>query len=320
MESFSNWLWSKKSDSTTLITKKSIENVCFKGGGMKGNAFVGVDQALTELGVWPQIKRFIGSSAGAIFAGAAACRIPYKDMAETIENTDFSKFQDSNWGIAGEGVRLIEYFGLYEGAYFYNWYGDLLEKYVGDKTITLQGVYEKYGTELVITTTDLTEKKLVYMNRHDNPDLQVRDAVRRSMSIPVFYVPVRVVDDTGLTHILVDGGCANNYPLNYFDDLYGSPEDAFGKTIGFDLEPQCLHTREKPTQINNIIELVTTLINTTIEVIEQVRLTPEDKYRSVAINTEGYVSTNFDMNKKDIQQLAKNGYTAAIKFFQDLEI
>ena len=306
------WFW--PSVVQPRISKSSIENVCFKGGGMKGNAFAGVDRAFAELGLWPQIKRFIGSSAGAIFAGAAACRIPYKDMAAEIASTDFSKFEDSSWGVVGEGVRLVEYLGFYEGAYFYDWYGNLLEKYIGDKEITLQGVYDRFGSDLVITTTDLTKKKLVFLTRHNYPTLKLCDAVRRSMSIPVFYVPIKEVDDQGLTHLLVDGSCTDNFPLKYFDNLYPTAEEAFGKTIGFDLEDS-----DQTDEINNIIDLVATLINTTIEVIEQLRLSPDDKYRTVYIKTWNYSSTDFNMSSADIQKLVESGYKSTMEFFENLK-
>nr|QBK87260.1 MAG: patatin-like phospholipase [Marseillevirus LCMAC201] len=302
------------------MNRQSIENVCFKGGGMKGNAFVGVDRALTELGVWPQIKRFVGSSAGAIFAGAAACRIPYAEMVNIIENTDFSQFKDSEWGIAGEGVRLIEQLGIYEGKYFYDWYGGMLKKFVGDEEITLQGVYERFGTEIILTTTDLTKKKLVYLDRVDYPNMELRDAVRRSMSLPLFFVPVKETDEDGLTHVFIDGGCTNNFALDYCDRFYETPEEAFDKTIGFNLEIGSVPIDPKKyidqtVDVSNVIDLVTTLINTLIEENERIRLTPNDWRRTITINTLEYKSTDFDMKKADIQILAKRGYDSTMAFF-----
>nr|QBK88219.1 MAG: patatin-like phospholipase [Marseillevirus LCMAC202] len=316
------WLWPRQNVSG-LLNKQDIENVCFKGGGMKGNAFVGVDKALTELKVWPQIKRFVGSSAGAIFAGTAACRIPYTDMENAIESTDFSRFKDSEWGIAGEGVRLIANLGIYEGKYFYNWYGNLLKRFVGDEAITLQGVYERFGTELIVTTTDLTKKKLVYLNRINYPNMELRDAVRRSMSLPIFYVPIKETDENGLVHIYVDGGCTNIFPLDYCDRFYKTPEEAFNKTIGFNLETGTdqIDPRkyiDQTVEINNIIDLVTILINTMIEEIERIRLLPNDQYRTITINTLDYKSTDFDMKKADIQKLATRGYETTMAFFKAL--
>ncbi len=279
---------------------------------MTGNAFVGVDHALTELGLWPQIKRFIGSSAGAIFAGCAACRIPYEKMNQLIVNTDFNKFCDSPWGIAGEAERIVEYMGLYNGDYFYNWYRNILHETIGDPDITFQSIYERFGSELVITTTDLTVQKLVYLNRKDNPDIKLCDAVRRSMSIPGFFIPIKEETPDGVVHIYVDGGCTNNFPLGYFDKLYASTEEAFGKTIGFNLE-----TTNAKTDITNIIDLLIALIYTDTDTIEQLRLRDQDKYRIMKIPTFGLSFTDFGMPKENIQKLIDSGYNSAMVYFGD---
>jgi predicted acylesterase/phospholipase RssA len=310
MRKLFKWFYSQSSIHPP-INGKTIENLCFKGGGMTGNAFVGVNHALIELGLLPQIKRFIGSSAGAIFAATVACRIPYSKMTEIIENTDFNKFEDSPWGIVGEGLRLIEHWGIYKGDYFYNWFGDFLKETVGSETITFQEVYERFDSELVITTTDLTEHKLIYLNHRDNPNMQIRDAVRRSMSIPAFYVPVKEIDVKGITHIYVDGGCTNNFPLHYFDDLYSNPDDAFGKTIGFNLVGE----DEKKSDIKCIVSLIESLIYTEMETIQDLRLNANDKYRTVNINVFGLSYTDFNMSREDIQRLIDSGYTATINFF-----
>lgn len=297
-----NWLWNKKFD------KNQIENVCFKGGGMKGLAFVGVDRAMSELGLWKQIKRYIGSSAGAIFAGAAACKIPFETMQKEILATDFSKFCDSRWGITEESYRLYEDLGLYPGEYFYNWYRELLKNCIGDADITLQGVYDRFGSELVITTTDLTLRRVVYLDRQNNPDMKLCDAVRRSMSIPLFFVPVKVQETDG-EHVYVDGGYTNNYPIDYFDHLYN--KNAFTKTIGFDL----VSTFEK-SNVHSVTDLLTALINTDIETVEKMRTTPNDISRSVVIDTGDYKSTDFDMPEGHIKNLIDIGYDSTMEFFQ----
>jgi NTE family protein len=290
---------------------------------MKGNAFVGVARALGELKIDDQIKRVIGSSAGAIFAGAIACRIPHDTLADIISGTDFSKFKDSKWGVVGEGLRLVEEMGIYEGRYFYEWYGDLLQEYVNDRKITLQGVYERFGIDLVITTTDLTKRRLVFLNRQDYPEMQVRDAVRRSMSIPVFFVPIRETDSEGLEHIYVDGGCTDNFPISYFDGLYSTPSEAFGKTLGFDLERGTEPTdpaqyRDETDKINNVIDLVISLLNTTIETIERVRLTPLDQFRTVDIMIGDCEGTDFDMPREKIKELGEIGYRCTMSFFEGI--
>ena len=60
----------------------SYENLVIEGGGVRGIAFGGTLQKLEELGVLPNIRRVIGSSAGAITAGAVACCIPAADIKQ----------------------------------------------------------------------------------------------------------------------------------------------------------------------------------------------------------------------------------------------
>ncbi len=56
-----------------------------------------------------------------------------------------------------------------------------------------------------------TRLSQVYSKDH-SPALPVADAVRRSMSIPLFFAAVRESDD-----LFVDGGVLDNYPIRLFD-------------------------------------------------------------------------------------------------------
>jgi NTE family protein len=72
--------------------------------------------------------------------------------------------------------------------------------------------------ELVLMATDITRGRLLHLPwdypRLDlDPDEQlVADAVRASISIPLFFEPVKLSDRT-----LVDGGVLSNFPIEIFD-------------------------------------------------------------------------------------------------------
>jgi NTE family protein len=100
----------------------NFDNAVLNGGGIKGCAFIGVAKALNELQKLSTIKRFIGSSAGAIFASVIACGMNTEDMINMVYNTDFSLFLDGTGGQIGQGLRLFMYNGLFNGDYFYNSY------------------------------------------------------------------------------------------------------------------------------------------------------------------------------------------------------
>ena len=46
----------------------------------------------------------------------------------------------------------------------------------------------------------------------------IAKAVRMSMSIPVFYEPFILRDQSGKKHYIVDGGMLSNYPMRSLDE------------------------------------------------------------------------------------------------------
>lgn len=278
-----------------------FENLCFSGGGVKGLAYVGVVKALQEKGLLKNVKRIIGSSAGAIFATTLACKITPADMYEEITTCDFKKFLDTNNPIV-KAYDLSRELGMYSGNYFYNWIGYILEKYVGNSNITFKDAYDKFKVNLVITATDLTDKKIIYMNYESTPDTRIRDAVRMSMSIPLFFMPVKKLIDT-TEHIFVDGGCLNNFPIDYFKDSK--------RTLGFNLD-----SNPQKMEINNVFDLLHDLINTMIEINEDQRIKSVKNKNIVNINTFDIPSTNFGINLNDINRLVDSGYECTIDYLK----
>jgi len=285
--------------------KSNLEpvNLCFKGGGVKGCAYVGVYKALEENGLTKNIKRIIGSSAGAIFASAVALKVPSSKLEQIIVDTDFKKFMDKSWG---ESYNMVEYFGYYSGNYFYQWYSNLLQELIGNQTITFKQVFEQFNVELIITASDITDGNLVYFSQETTPDMELRMAVRCSMSIPFFYIPIQLPDETGKIHYYIDGGCMNNYPLDYFSD---STEE----TWGFNL----INDTFKLNPIHNIIDFTTNIILTEINEINKLHYSkiPEKiKWlKTIDIPTFGIKATDFDLTQEQIQKLIDVGYELTIK-------
>ena len=52
-----------------------------------------------------------------------------------------------------------------------------------------------------------------YFNKEKYPDLEILTAIQISISIPLLFKPVLFNDK-----LWIDGGCLNNYPIEYFDD------------------------------------------------------------------------------------------------------
>ena len=101
----------------------------------------------------------------------------------------------------------------YKGNFFKEWIGGLLKKKTGSSNITFKALREHSGKELYVYASNIsTNFGEVYSPEH-TPRMRVVDAVRRSMSIPLFFRAVR--DDR--EDVFVDGGVINNYPVKLFD-------------------------------------------------------------------------------------------------------
>jgi len=104
-------------------------------------------------------------------------------------------------------------------------------KFSGNE-ITFSDLYRLSGVKLVITGTNISNRKSLYFSADHTPDFPVCGAVLISMSIPLVFKPVWVdykVDkrnpnnDPIYKGLYVDGGVLNNFPLHAFDiDEYGN--------------------------------------------------------------------------------------------------
>lgn len=274
-------------------------NLCFEGGGIRGLSYAGVAKSLEMNSI--TIDKLVGSSAGSIFAGLLACGASSELLEQTVLNTDFVKFMDG-WGWKfGITYRMWYKMGMYNGDYFIWWYGDILQKLTGDSNITLKTIYEKYNKEITITSTDISNRKTLYMNYKTDPDLPLKNAVRMSMSIPYMFAPVFY---KGVYHI--DGGYLDNYPIEYLDRNYPNED-----TLGFRLSGG----DEARVVVDGLDVLTMNLLESAIEKIEYLEARPEDNDRTIEIDTGDISSTDFDICLETKKKLIKNGFEATEKYF-----
>ena len=105
-------------------------------------------------------------------------------------------------------TNLWKRFGLHPAKTLVDYLGDILEKYAGDRELTFGGLYRKYGTELCISVSNLSRRHSEYFHVTTTPNVQIKDAIRASMSIPIVFQPMEFNSDS-----YIDGGVFNNYPL-----------------------------------------------------------------------------------------------------------
>ncbi len=158
---------------------------------------------------------------------------------------------------------------------------------------------------------------------YENPDdLDVALAVRMSMSIPIFFEPVRFTHlKTGREHLIVDGGMLSNYPVWIFD-----AKEPLWPTFGLRLiEPdpktplaQGISRRVAPRRkILAVVDYLRSLVDTMMAAHDRLYIEQSDFDRTIAIDTLGVRTTEFDLTEERAMKLFESGRTAAKKFLDE---
>ena len=320
-----------------MHAKELFADLVFEGGGVKGIGLAGALETLEEREYMPQ--NVAGTSAGAITAALLAAGYSAAELREVIVALDYRQFQDRAWEdkvpLIERSLSLLLDLGLFEGDRFHAWMKEMLEakqvRTFADLVHPELADDPRYRSKLQVIASDVTTHELLVLPRDAHklgiePDeLDVALAVRMSMSIPVFFEPVRVENSkTGRTHVIVDGGMLSNFPVWLFDCEDGeAPEwPTFGLLL---VEPQPqvpLGARLPAPRMAGsgpgaVIDYVKALAQTMMEAHDRLYVEQANFARTIPIPTLGVGTTEFDLSRERALALYDSGRWAAEKFLKD---
>jgi len=328
IEKLENYNIEKFDQSNDLIKIKEekimqkYENIVIEGGGTKGICYCGALQELEKNGILKNIKRYAGSSAGAIIATLLALNYNAQEIKDIIYKTNFDKFIDDKFGFIRDALCIMKEYGYCSGSYFFNFIGNLIKFKTNNQDYTFKNLYDDHKKELVITGTDLNQMKTIYFSNLTTPDFPIRDAVRISMSIPFLFTPLKWNE-----HFMVDGGTIDNYPIHVFDGAYpGDPAaklnltESNPKTIGLKImTPDERENFElyKKENITSLKQFSMSIINTLMVANERKYLKAGYWERTIPIKCPNIPITKFDISNEMKDKLIENGKIAVQKYFAD---
>ncbi len=325
-----------------------FRNLVFEGGGVKGIAYVGAMQILANRGLLGGIRRCGGASAGAINALIFALGYTPFEQYGILRSTDFSAFMDRAFGLIRNVRLLATEFGYHRGDFFHSWIGELVEARTGSRRTTFGELREEGRPELHVIGTNLSTGFAEVFSHERHADMPVVDALRISMSIPLFFRAVRRGPGRD---VYVDGGVQLNYPVKLFDRLryidldrdpwaarttaYYEAENARfelvrpgrspyvynRQTLGMRLdtarEIALYRYGEEPdgVPIEGFTDYARALLKALLNVQERVHLHGDDWQRTVYINTLDVGTTDFDIDPLRQQALVEQGILGAERYF-----
>ncbi|MFA6366126.1 MAG: patatin-like phospholipase family protein [Candidatus Hydrogenedentales bacterium] len=331
-------------------------NLVFKGGGVRGVAYIGALKYLYENGLMRSVERAAGTSAGAITALILSFNFENYDSIKAISDSlDYRKIpaegdlkpeqaklmkanslavRSQSLGIVKNlqcSLRLLQEKGWYSSDYFYGWLRSSIDAQFSAKKETYtfrdfrNSSIHRGGRDffdLHITGTDISNRRSRVFSFDTTPDMEVAMAVRISMSIPLFFeaVPFRY-PGTDDSQYFADGGVMWNYPISIFDDPKFGKKFSKGmneETLGFFLYTSPESTEYK--EVKGMMDYIGALFESLLLVQEQLVLYGEkNRERTIFINDQGVPSTNFNISKGDAvyEKLFYSGYLSTKEFFAE---
>ena len=324
-----------------------FRNLIFEGGGVKGIAYVGALEVLEKKGILDDVVRVGGASAGAINALLVGLGYTVPETRRLLWDLDFNNFLDDTWGFIRDAKRLVEDYGWYKGEFFRQWVGEVIRKKTGNPEATFHdvrmwrstGIHPRFKGMYFIGTNVSTGFAEVFSEEH-TPRMPLADAVRISMSIPLFFAARKSVRGD----VYVDGGMLDNYPIKLFDrkkyvekhaletrpyyvdhnaqlkrdiSRYVFNQESLGFRLDSEREIAVFRDQAEPVQhgIGDFFDYVSGLVRTLLNAQQSVHLHSDDWHRTIYIDTLGVGTTDFSLDDKTKRALVKSGKTGTAEYF-----
>jgi NTE family protein len=303
-------------------------DLVFEGGGVKGIGLAGAYRTLSDRGYKPQCEA--GTSAGAIMASLVAAGYTGAELEGIVldkEKMDFAKFQDQTFldrfGRPGDITQFLASGGMHSGKYFLDW----IRKLLAAKGVSKFGDLRKEGEadenrqyHLQLIASDVSSRSMLVLPKNardigSDPDqLEVAEAIRMSMSIPVFFEPVKVGG-----HQIVDGGVLSNFPIWLFDAPEGTTPTypTFGLLLVAPNQKEPLIPQPPGAQVPPIksrVDFLKAIAETMMEAHDRFYVEQANYARTIPIPTLGVKTTEFDIPDDKARQLFQSGQQAAEQF------
>ncbi|WP_167855144.1 patatin-like phospholipase family protein [Hymenobacter wooponensis] len=329
-------------------TPPVYRNLVMEGGGIRGIAYGGALAELDKQGVLTGLRRVGGTSAGAIQAALLAVGYSPQEIVEVVNHTPIQRLNDGRLMFFGGGTRLVKQYGWYRGDELARYLNQLVARKTQRPNLTLGQLHAlaqqepTHYRDLYTTGTNLTTQRTQIFSYETHPDLRVADAVRISMSIPLYFRAV-LLDAGGhiVRHpvkgqpvdVLVDGGLLANYPIWMFDDArYLSSGAGEAPATGPLFNPETLGLRlDRPAQlaldtlptgrqqlapypVRDFGSYVGALYTVAIENLNPAQ--PRDWERTISISTRGYnpkIKRLSEAQKQELMHSGRNGVLAFLR-------
>ena len=279
------------------------QRILFCGGGIRVISHIGTLSALHKKNHLRNIKEWLGVSAGAFLATLCASGYTVPDLVDIYKTVDFTKVRSEE---PDSAFDFFDTFGLDNGEQLEKFLEEYLMKKGFTRKSTFEDIYNVTGYQIRMWATDIQTCKAVEFSTRKTPNFPVHTALRASMTLPLLFTPIK---DPRTGHLLIDGGCLGNYPIDHLTD-----EER--KTL---LGVAFLNRDSKTKNITTILQILQQFMMINQLPIQKIH---KKQYSDITIwsNCGEYPSWNFDISMADKTMLFNVGYESAMTFFDKKKV
>ncbi|MGG6239182.1 patatin-like phospholipase family protein [Nodosilinea sp. AN01ver1] len=309
----------------------------FEGGGVKGTAFLGALRCFADAGI--NFRKVAGTSAGAITAAMVAAGFTVDQLEQDVLGPlDYQgqilsqKTSPLIWnGSPSDDMKQFHWMllrlliarrsGQYSAEPFKAWLSGHLDQKLPTFAPFLQkqpadlAWHQKRDLKVVVSDISCQEMRVLpddlRFYGQEATQFSVAEAVRLSMSIPLFFEPGQLQKST-----IVDGGLLSNFPLWIYDAEPGQRPCC--PTFGFRLMEtveECKPSNPKSAKpVKGALGILRAMVETMQVARDNHHIRKNEMGRIINIATGKISATQFDLTNADKDSLYRSGYAAAKAF------
>lgn len=197
------------SDTPAQIPRKvPPRRIALSGGGVRTIAHCGALEAWRDAGVLGCVEEYCGVSGGAFVALILCLGYTLEELKRLCLEFDFNLLNTFD---PEQAFLFLETLGLDTGHALER----LLVSILKHKGLQASSTFSELSDEnprLRVYATNLTKSCIQEFSKQKTPQAQILFAVRSSMSLPLYYTPMR---ESSTGHTYVDGGVLHNLPIAF---------------------------------------------------------------------------------------------------------
>ena len=307
------------------IEKYNYTNLVLQGGGIRGFAHIGVVKKLEEIGLMNNIRRFAGTSVGALIVSLLVIGFTADEIMEQKDKIDFSTFKVGC--LLTALYRIWKNYGVHQIDILEQQIRSIIETKIS-ADITLSELYSLTNKDLVIVTCCLNKERAIYLHHSKFPNVKLIEAIISSICVPIMFFPKKYGFLYDEEDLFVDGGIVDNFPLFVFNDLEKLEKgdiDNIDKlriskhTLGVKLicklnDKDPIKPYRKP--ISSIVDFSLSVLNSMMSQSEHI-IYQSHVYskHTILVPTENIYFLEPNLTPRKIQQLIQNGEDSVEKYF-----